>query len=167
MNPWHLWSPSRGLLNVFLLPERISNFDETKVNLCVFSSISCIVLANFVFIMEIEVSLEPLDEFEVVLVLALAELFNIDIFLYFALGKCLLENLVVVDKLPLVAGMPIDSLHSHLSWEHGIDYVTINCAAAKLLDLCDLQTKGGIHPSQKITLGHEEGSFHHANTLLF
>lgn len=116
--------------------------------------------------MEIEVSLEPLYKLKIVLVLALAELLNIDVFLYFALREGLLEDLIVIDELPFIAGMPIDPLHCYFSRKHGIYYVAVDCTATQLLDLCHLETQGGIYPVQEVAFRHEESSLHHANALL-
>lgn len=90
--------------------------------------------------MKVVVSFEPLYKLKVVLIPALAQFFDIDVFLYFALGEGLLEDLVVVDKLPFVAGVPVYTLHGHLARKHGVDYVAINCTCAQLLDFDDLES---------------------------
>jgi hypothetical protein len=65
----------------------VPDLDEGKIYLCFFGRV---VGAEVVLVVQIEVSLEPLNELEVNLVAALAQLLDVDIFLNLALRKRLL-----------------------------------------------------------------------------
>lgn len=92
-----------------------------------------------IFVKQVVVSFHPLYEFQVVLVLGLGEFFDVDVLLDAAFVEALLQDLVVIDELPLVLGAPVDALHGHLAREHGIDDLTVDGPCAQLLDAGDLQ----------------------------
>lgn len=138
--------PFRGYIRRLLHFQGVSDVNKTEIYLCVLASIDGIILPYLIFVMQVVVSFEPLHKLQVVLVPALAQFFDIDVFLYFALGEGLLEDLVVVDELPLVPGVPVYALHGCLAWKHGVDYVAVNGPGAQLLDLGDFEREGGVDP---------------------
>lgn len=115
---------------------------------------------------EVEEPLEPLDELEIVLVLRLGEFFNLDVLLDVALLEGLLQNLEVLDKLPLVARAPVYFAYLDPAWEHGVEDLAVHSPRAELLDLYQVQVQETVGPVEQIRLRNEEGSLHHAYTLV-
>lgn len=144
--------PSFSLLRLrsLILAQRVPDLDEGKIYLCFFATAGRVVGAEVVLVVQIEVSLEPLNELKVILVAALAQLLDVDIFLNLALRKRLLQNLIVVYKFPLVSRLPVYSLHRHLTREHRVDQIAVSSSCPQLLDLGDFERKGGVYPADEI-----------------
>ena len=66
-----------------------------------------VITTHLTFIMKVEVAFQPLNKLQVILIFTFTQFFYIDVLLDFALGKSLLQNLVVCDKLPFVFSTPV------------------------------------------------------------
>ena len=116
-----------------LLFVRFSEVHKTEINLSPFSR-SFGVVGVCVFVEQVKISFQPLDEFEIVLVLRLGQLFDLDVLLHFTLGKTLLKDFVVVDEFPFILCLPVNPLHGNFSWEHRINNLAVNCPCPQLLN---------------------------------
>ena len=87
--------------------EGVANIDKTEVDWSILSDCGSIVSACLL-VMNIKIALEPLNKFQVILILRLAHFFDIDVLLNFAFGKGLLQNFVVPNELPFILGSPVD-----------------------------------------------------------
>ena len=83
---------------------------------------------------KVEKPLKPLNELQIVLILGLRQLFNLNMFLYVALLKSLLQNFEVLNELPLVPSFPVHLPYFYLAREHYIEDLTIHCSSSQLLD---------------------------------
>lgn len=143
----------------------VADLHEAEVGL-LRSAAPRVVLGHLGAAIQIEEPLEPLDELQVVLVFALRQLLDLDVLLDVALLERLLQNLEVLDELPLVLGPPVDLRDLDLAWEHRVEHLAVHCARPQLLDSAHVQLQQSIHPVQQIALWHEEGALHHPYALV-
>lgn len=66
------------------------NIDKTQIDWCIFSGSGSVISGYICFVEKVKVSFEPLNEFEVILVLGFTQFFYINVFLDFTFGERLL-----------------------------------------------------------------------------
>lgn len=121
-----------------LLFDWIANVYKTEINLTMLSCSFRIVRTKICFVMQVEVSFDPLHEFKIVLVFWFGKFLNVDVFEDFTFGKSQLKNFEIVDELPLIDCVETNSLELNFAWVHDIKDLTINGTSAKLFDFGDI-----------------------------
>lgn len=106
---------------------------------------------------DIEYFPEPLQELQIVLVLALDEPLDVDVFVNAQLGETLLQDFEVSDKLILELGLPVDLGHGQLARVEDIGELAIDCPRAQLLDLAEIGFEEIVDPVQKFSPGQVNG----------
>lgn len=143
----------------------LSELNETEIDFLVATRFG-VVAFMFVATVQVEEPLEPLYELQVVLVLALRKLFNFDVLLDVALLEGLLQNLEVLDELPLVACSPVHLADLDLARKHRIEYLAVDGSGAQLFDLREVEIEEAVGPVEKVGLRDEEGTLHHTYALV-
>lgn len=87
----------------------------------------------------VEYLLEPLQKLEVVLVFALDEFLNFDVFVDVEFGEGLLQYFEVGDVLVVELGLPVDLGHGVLAGVQGIDELAVDGPCPQLLDLAHVR----------------------------
>ena len=88
---------------------------------------------------QIKEPLHPLGELQIVLILGFRELFNFDVFVHFAFGESILEDLEIVDELPFILGFPCHFGHIDSVREQTIHDGTMDCSCAQLFYFLKVQ----------------------------
>ena len=110
---------------------------QNVVELLISATTKGVVLLTIVVLLE--VCLEPLAELEVVQVLGLDELGNVDVPLDSVPVKGLLEDLVVLDELVLMLGVPLDSAEGEGVGVERVENCAVDSSRRALLNLGQLQ----------------------------
>lgn len=87
----------------------------------------------------VKVALQPLAELEIVLVLCLLQLGHIDVPLTPVLVKGQLKKLVVVDKLILVLGSPLDLREVERIRVDSVHYLAVDSGCCALFNLGEVK----------------------------
>jgi len=87
-------------------------------------------------VLDIEETLHPLQELEIVLILSLNELVNVDVALDVVFQKDLLQNLIVFDIFVVVLCIPSDLSHWDCARVASVDDLAIHGSCCALLNLC-------------------------------
>jgi hypothetical protein len=117
-------------------------------------------------VVEVEETLEPLRELEVVLVPGPGQELDLDVFADAALLEAGLEQFEIRQKLPLVASPPVDLAHPEFMREKHVKHLAIDSPSAQLLDPLQLQPQQPIQPAQDVPLRHEERPLHYPDARL-
>lgn len=107
--------------------------------------------------MIIKYFLEPLQKLKIVLILALDQFFDFDVFHNTELGKVLLEYLKIVNVLIIIFGLEIDFTELNFPWIKELEHLTVVCASAKLLYFGDIGVKKVIEPVEEFATGEFDG----------
>mmetsp|Transcript_5080 Transcript_5080/g.13038 ORF Transcript_5080/g.13038 Transcript_5080/m.13038 type:complete len:282 (-) Transcript_5080:122-967(-) len=100
-----------------------------------------IVVLHYARIVVVVEPLEPLHEFKVVLVSRANELVHLNGAIHFELGKDALQNLVVVHKLIIGLGTPVDLRHGDLAREQAVHHLAGDRPGGGLLDLAEVEVQ--------------------------
>ena len=102
-------------------------------------------------------------ELEVVEWPSFDELASLNMSLDAILVKSILEDLVVLNILVLVLGLPSNLAELESSWIKGIQNSTVNCSGGTLLNFGQVQAKKLVEPIQKLWFADKVGFVHHSN----
>mmetsp|Transcript_46766 Transcript_46766/g.138160 ORF Transcript_46766/g.138160 Transcript_46766/m.138160 type:complete len:314 (-) Transcript_46766:2-943(-) len=109
------------------------------------------------------VALHPLQELQVVLVLAADELVHVNVLVDAVLVERRLKHLVVGDVLVLRLRHPVHLLHGDGARVAGVQDLAVDGAARALLDLGQAHLEQPVHPREEVPARNEEGALHHAD----
>jgi hypothetical protein len=104
--------------------------------------------------------LEPLNELQVVLVLALNQLHNINVFIQTLIFKGLLKNLKIAYKFVLGLCVPFYLGKFDGVLEVGVEQLAQNSPSSELLDLMEIQLKVSVYPIENFLSGNPVGVAH-------
>ena len=99
----------------------------------------CSSIVRLAIVVDVKVSLEPLHEFKVVLILSFHELRNLNMSLNSILLKSLLQNFEIVDEFELMFRCKVYFSNSYSSGINSVKNLTVYCPGRTLLNFSQLK----------------------------
>jgi hypothetical protein len=108
----------------------------------------------------VEVSLHPLTELEIVLILALHKLLDVDGLNDSETIPGFLKDLEVLDELNFGSGVEVHSVKRKLAREESISHLTKGNPRANLFHLCVIKGQEIIDPTKKLCATYKVSALH-------